>query len=134
MNQHDKNENSASTDLNAYPAKPSACDTSNLALGLSIVVIGALLLARNFGVDLFFLHFHNWWAFFILLAAISPLQQAFYFYRKEGMGAQVLNSVASASFIIFIALIFLLDLSLAIWWPAFVILWGVYIMSSRNRV
>lgn len=134
MNQPDKNESPIQTDSNAPPAKQAVSYTSNWALGLSIVVIGGLLLARNLGVDLFFLHFHNWWAFFILLAAISPLQQAFGFYRKEGMSAPVLNSLASASSIIFIALIFLLDLSLGTWWPVFIILCGVYVMSSRNRV
>jgi hypothetical protein len=141
MNQPDDLKN---TNNNQQPDLPSAQDeptikettsySSNWALGLSIVVIGGLLLARNLGVDLFFLHFHNWWAFFILLAAISPLQQAFSFYRKNGMGAPVLNSLASAGAIVFISLIFLLDLSFSTWWPVFIILCGVYVMSSRNRV
>lgn len=126
------------TELPGTKTEPAAKETvtysSNWALGLSIVVIGGLLLARNLGMDLFFLNFHNWWAFFILLAAISPLQQAVSFYRKEGMGASVLNSLASAGAIIFIACIFLLNLSFTTWWPVFIILCGVYVMTSRNRV
>lgn len=115
------------------PVKPTKSAAVNWPLGLAIVVIGGLLLARNLGFELFFLDFHNWWAFFILLAAIGPLQQAFSFYRKEGMGAAVANSLVSAGTIVFIALMFLLDLSFWTWWPLFVIIGGLYIMTSRNR-
>ena len=111
-------------------AKPAS---SNWPLGLAVVVIGGLLLARNLGFELFFLHFHNWWAFFILLAAIGPLQQAFSFYRKEGLGVAVANSLVSAGTIVFIALMFLLDMSFGTWWPIFVIIGGLYMMTSRNR-
>jgi len=115
------------------PVKPTKSASVNWPLGLAIVVIGGLLLARNLGFELFFLNFHNWWAFFILLAAIGPLQQAFSFYRKEGMGAAVANSLVSAGAIVFIALMFLLDMSFGTWWPIFVIIGGLYMMTSRNR-
>lgn len=115
------------------PVKDTKPASSNWPLGLAIVVIGGLLLARNLGFELFFLDFHNWWAFFILLAAIGPLQQAFSFYRKEGLGAAVANSLVSAGAIIFIAMMFLLDLSFGTWWPIFVIIGGLYMMTSRNR-
>lgn len=112
--------------------KPSS-NSVNWPLGLAIVVIGGLLLARNLGYELFFLDFHNWWAFFILLAAIGPLQQAFSAYRKEGFGSAVANSLVSAAAIIFIALMFLLELSFTTWWPVFVIVGGLYMMTSRSR-
>lgn len=111
----------------------SSSSSVNWPLGLAIVVIGGLLLARNLGYELFFLDFHNWWAFFILLAAIGPLQQAFSFYRKEGLGAAVANSLVSAGAIVFVALMFLLDLSFWTWWPLFVIIGGLYMMTSRSR-
>lgn len=107
--------------------------STNWPLGLAIVVIGGLLLARNLGFELFFLNFHNWWAFFILLAAIGPLQQAFSYYRKEGLSTSVANSLVSAAAIIFIALLFLMDLSFTTWWPVLVIVGGLYMMTSRNR-
>ena len=106
---------------------------SSWVLGLAVAVIGGLLLARNLGVELFFLNFHNWWAFFILLAAIGPLQQAVSAYRREGMGVAVVNSLISAGAIIFISLLFLLDLSFWTWWPIFVIIGGLYMMTSRSR-
>lgn len=113
--------------------KESKPVSSNWPLGLAVVVIGGLLLARNLGFELFFLNFHNWWAFFILLAAIGPLQQAFSFYRKEGLGAAVANSLVSAGAIVIIALMFLLDMSFGTWWPIFVMIGGLYMMTSRDR-
>lgn len=115
------------------PAQKRWNSGSSWVLGLAVAVIGGLLLARNLGVELFFLDFHNWWAFFILLAAIGPLQQAFSAYRREGMGVAVVNSLVSAGAIIFISLLFLLDLSFWIWWPIFVIIGGLYMMTSRSR-
>ncbi|WP_323814769.1 LiaF transmembrane domain-containing protein [Cellvibrio sp. NN19] len=116
---------------------PSVASTkssaSGWAVGLAVVVIGGLLLARNLGYELFFLDFHNWWAFLIMCAAIGPLQQAFSYYRKEGLSANVANSLVSAGAIIFVALMFLLDLSFWVWWPVFVIIGGLYMMTSRNR-
>jgi hypothetical protein len=106
---------------------------ANWPLGLAIVAIGGLLLARNLGFELFFLDFHNWWAFFILLAAIGPLQQALSAFLKEGFGAAVANSLVSAGAIIFVALIFLLDLSFYTWWPVFIMIGGLYMMTSRDR-
>lgn len=120
-------------DLPPPSAKKNRFASSSLPLGIAVVVIGGLLLARNLGFELFFLDFHNWWAFFILLAAIGPLQQAFSAYRQEGMGAAVANSLVSAGAIIFVSLLFLLDLSFWTWWPVFVIIGGLYMMTSRNR-
>lgn len=105
--------------------------TSNWPLGLAIVLIGGVLLARNMGVDLFFLNLHNWWALFILVLAIGPLQQAYVALRREGLGLPVANSLVSAASIIFVALIFLLDLSFFLWWPVFLIMAGLYVMTNR---
>lgn len=125
--------NPEENNLSPSPARRNKLTSSGWPLGLAVVVIGGLLLARNLGFELFFLDFHNWWAFFILLAAVGPLQQAFSFYRKEGLGASVANSLVSAGAIIFVSLLFLLDLSFWTWWPIFVIIGGLYMMTSRNR-
>lgn len=112
-------------------AKKARSRSGTWPLGLAIILIGVVLLARNLGVDFFFLHLHNWWALFILVASVGPLQQAFVAYRREGLGAAVANSLVSAAFIIFIALIFLVDLSFFTWWPVFVILGGLSMMTNR---
>ncbi|HTF98236.1 MAG TPA: hypothetical protein VL995_19010 [Cellvibrio sp.] len=106
--------------------------SSNWPLGLAVVIIGGLLLARNLGVELFFLDFHNWWAFFILLLAIGPLQLAIRCYRREGFGAATLNALVSTVAIIFVALIFLIDLSWGTWWPMFIIIGGLYVITNRS--
>ncbi len=125
--------------VSQQPSVPTSTSSSpprgasgSWALGLAVAVIGGLLLAKNLGVNLFFLDFHNWWAFFILLAAIGPLQLAYRCYQREGFGAATLNALVTAGSIIFIALIFLLDLSFGTWWPVFIIIGGLYMMTSRN--
>lgn len=120
------------------PVPPSTSSTpkdtpGNWTLGLSVAVIGGLLLAKNLGVDFFLLDFHNWWAFFILLAAIGPLQLTYRCYQREGFTAATLNALVTASSIIVIALIFLLDLSFGTWWPVFIIIGGLYMMTSRSQ-
>jgi hypothetical protein len=114
-------------------AKPAKHHSSGWVFGLAVVIIGGLLLARNLGLELFFLDFHNWWAFFILAAAINPLFHAWQSFQKEGLSSNTLNSLVSGSTIVFIALIFLLDLSLMTWWPSFIIIGGLYMMTSGRR-
>lgn len=116
------------------PATPkSVSNSSNWVFGLAVVVIGGLLLARNLGLELFFLDFHNWWAFIILFAAINPLLNAWQGYKTSGFNNAVINSLVSAGTIIFIALIFLLDLSLGVWWPSFIIIGGLYMMTAGRQ-
>ena len=111
--------------------KKSRVRSTTWPLGLAIILIGVVLLARNLGVDFFFLHLDNWWALFILVASVGPLQQAVVAYRREGFGASMANALVSAAFIIFIAMIFLIDLSFFTRWPVFVIRGGISMMTNR---
>lgn len=122
------------------PAKDSAKESSNKvesssnwALGLAIIIIGGLLLAKNLGFDWAFLYFQHWWALFILLAAIPPLQSAFNNYRKSGWSSAVANSLISAGAIVILALLFLLNLSLWTWWPVFIIVAGLMVMAGQRN-
>jgi hypothetical protein len=122
------------SNTNASPVvKTTKTNSSSWVFGLAVVIIGGLLLAKNLGVELFFLDFHNWWAFFILAAAIQPLAQSWQIYKTEGFSHNMLNCLVSGSTIVFIALIFLLDLSLGTWWPSFIIIGGLYMMTSGKR-
>lgn len=116
--------------LATSPQKSSRSQSSNWAFGLAVIVIGLLLLARNLGLELFFLDFHNWWAFFILAAAINPLINAWKSYQENGFNQATFNNLVSGGTIIFIALIFLLDLSLGVWWPSFIIIGGLYMITN----
>jgi hypothetical protein len=105
----------------------------NWALGAAVIFIGALLLARNLGLDLGLFNFHNWWAFFILAAAFGPLQRAWAMYDKQGFNGAVWSALASASAIIILGLLFLLELSLSVWWPVFLIIGGLYMLADRDK-
>lgn len=133
MSIDEKNKADNSIESSSPSVRSAKSSASGWAVGLAVVVIGGLLLARNLGYELFFLDFHNWWAFLIMCAAIGPLQQAFSYYRKEGLSANVANSLVSAGAIVFVALMFLLDLSFWVWWPVFVIIGGLYLMTNRSR-
>jgi len=121
------------TESTSIETKTAKSNSTNWVFGLSVVIIGALLLARNLGIELFFLDFHNWWAFFILAAAVNPLINAYLSFRSEGFSQNTLNSLVSGTTIVFIALIFLLDLNLGTWWPSFIIIGGLYMMTSGKR-
>jgi hypothetical protein len=122
-------ETQTSTPETAKIHKPN----SSWVFGLAVIIIGGLLLARNLGIELFFLDFHNWWAFFILAAAVSPLMNAYQSFKTEGFSNNTLNSLVSGSTIVFIALIFLMDLPLGVWWPSFIIIGGLYMITSGKR-
>jgi len=117
------------------PRNPSGSVSSNggWALGLAVVFIGALLLARNLGIHLSIFDYDNWWAIFILLAATSPLLRAIKCFARDGWTMEVANALVSAVAIIVIGLIILLDLSILTWWPVFVIIGGLYMMTNRSR-
>lgn len=101
--------------------------------GLVVVAIGVFFLLRNFGVSPAFMRYHNWWAVFILIAAVVPLVQAAQYYRAAGaVDANVLHSLTSAAAIATVALIFLFDLSWNRWWPLFVIYIGLWTMFKRR--
>lgn len=114
------------------PSNSKSTVSSNWAFGVAVIIIGLLLLARNLGIELFFLDFHNWWAFFILAAAINPLFNAWKGYQQGGFSQSVFNALISGGTIVFIALIFLLDLSLGVWWPSFIIIGGLYMLTSNK--
>src|SRR5690606_16712063 len=57
--------------------KKSRVRSTTWPLSLAIILIGEVLLARNLGVDFYFLHLDNGWALFILVASVGLL------YRKS---------------------------------------------------
>jgi hypothetical protein len=105
---------------------------THFSLGIAIVFIGLILLAKNLGYEFFFLNYNNWWAVFILVAAVGPLTSAFSHYQKSGFGYSVANHLVSAGAIIFIALLFLLDLRWQLWWPMFIIIGGLYLITNKD--
>jgi hypothetical protein len=105
-----------------------------LAAGMVVVLVGVVFLLRNLGIPLPFVGLHNWWALFILVAAVPLLAQAAGSYRKSGkLDQAVLHSLLSAAAVILVAAMFLLDLDWAIWWPLFVIYGGLWTMAGVGK-
>ncbi len=104
-----------------------------LAAGLVVIAVGVYFLLRNLGVDLPFVYMHNWWALFILIAAIGPLTQAFAAWRaSRRLDPDVTRPLLTALIIVTIALMFLLDVRWDRWWPLFVIYGGLWMMVRER--
>lgn len=101
---------------------------------LLVIAVGVFFLLGNFGVDFAFFNFYNWWAWFILLAAIAPLSHALQRYRQVGtFDGVVLHSLLSATAIVMVSLMFILELSWARWWPLFVIYGGLCMLTRGHK-
>jgi hypothetical protein len=100
---------------------------------LVVIGIGVFFLLGNFGFDFPFLYVQNWWAWLILIAAWSPLSHALRRYSRVGtVDNVVLHSLLSAAAIVMVALIFILGLSWARWWPIFVIYGGLSMLVRES--
>ncbi|MHB1542966.1 MAG: LiaF transmembrane domain-containing protein [Gammaproteobacteria bacterium] len=105
-----------------------------LAFGLVVIVIGLLFLLHNIGIRFPFVFYRNWWALFIVCAAIWPLSDALRYYRLTSrIDGRVIHSLLSASVILLIAAFFLFDLSWRLWWPLFIMYGGLWIMIGNRR-
>jgi len=93
---------------------------------LLVVALGLIFLCGNLGVQLPFLNWTNWWAWFILAGAAWPLSEAWGRYRATGtLDGAVAQPLLSALAIVIVAAIFILGLSWGTWWPLFVIYGGL---------
>lgn len=107
---------------------------SRVLQGLLVIALGVLFLLSNFGIAPALFDQPNWWAWLILLAAVSPLSAAFQWYRRAGtVDHRVWHALLRAAAIIMVALMFLLQLSWQQWWPVFVIYGGLCMLTRRGR-
>ena len=107
----------------------------NLVTGVIVILVGLVLLAANLGFRLPLFAWDHWWALFILIGAVSPATKAIVRYRLAGrVDAVVAQRIVDALAVIGIALMFLLDVSFATWWPAFLVIGGLHAMfPDRER-
>lgn len=102
-----------------------------ISLGLVVIVIGLLFLAREHGYKLDFLWIHNWWALFILIPAVAMTARVVARVRRLGrFDAEAAGTSIGALATALVAGMFLLDLNFGKWWPVFVILGGLSILLS----
>jgi hypothetical protein len=101
---------------------------------LLVVGVGVIFLCGNLGVQLPFFDWANWWAWFILAGAAWPLSEAWARYRAVGaVDGAVAQSLLGALAIVIVAMIFILGLSWAKWWPLFVIYGGLCMLVREPR-
>ncbi len=100
-----------------------------LFIGLAVVAVGVIFLARNFGLYLPLPE--RWWAIAILLPAGAALVSAARFYRLDGgISARVTGAATAGTLILATALILFLDLEWDQLWPVMVIIVGLGITAA----
>ena len=101
---------------------------------LLVIALGVFFLLDNLGIELPFFDFENWWAWIILFAAAWPLTDAARRYRSVGkVDNEVVHSLLSATAIVMVALMFILELPWHQWWPVFVIYGGLCMLVRGPR-
>ena len=104
-------------------------------VGLAVIIVGLIFLARNFGLDLPLPD--RWWAIFILLPAAAALVQAARFYRMDNrVTSRVAGATTGGVLMLATALILFLDLEWDRFWPVMVIIVGLGIVArgaARRR-
>lgn len=99
---------------------------------VAIVALGVLFLLNNLGYPLDFLDHGNWWAIFILCAALAPLTRAYEVYRAHGhFDAEVAYCTLCGATVAVVGVVFLAGLDWTVWWPLFVIIGGLYTLVRR---
>ena len=101
-------------------------------VGLGIVIVGVIFLARNFGWD--FPLPDRWWALFVLIPAGGALVTAARLYNQDGrLTERVIGTATVGILILTTALILFLDLDWGTWWPLMPIIVGLGIMARSMR-
>ncbi len=102
-----------------------------IALGVVVILIGALFLAHEHGYRIGFFGLDNWWALFILIPAIAMTVQVVLRVRRLGrFDAEAAGTSVGALATTLVAVLFLFELPFGKWWPLFIMLGGVAILIS----
>lgn len=112
------------------------CDIprGRMVIGAVWILIGALALAVNLGLRLPGELPQNWWAVFIFIGSATQIERALAQYRLIGrVDARVVRTALTALPPAVIAILFLLGLSLEVWWPVFIVIGGLFAMVPGRR-
>jgi MFS family permease len=100
-----------------------------LVSGLALIALGVVLLLNNAGV-LTVNFLTNWWALFILLPAIGAFVAAYESWRRaRAVTGNVISNIVGGLILTFVAGMFLFNLDWGVFWPVFIILAGVGVLS-----
>jgi hypothetical protein len=97
-------------------------------VGLGIVLVGVIFLARNFGWD--FPLPDRWWALFVLIPAGGALVTAARLYNQDNrLSERVIGAATVGLLMLTTALILFFDFDWSAWWPVMVIIVGLGILA-----
>ncbi len=95
--------------------------------GAILVVLGIIFLLQNMGYSVLV----NWWALFILIPAYWSFAAAWNIYQDHGEFTRgSLSSLVIGLLLTLLAVIFLLNLNLGIFWPVLLIIGGLALLLS----
>ncbi len=95
--------------------------------GAILVVLGIIFLLQNMGYSVLV----NWWALFILIPAYWSFAAAWNIYQDHGeLTRGSVSSLVIGLLLTLLAVIFLLNLNLGIFWPVLLIVGGLALLFS----
>jgi hypothetical protein len=95
--------------------------------GAILVFLGILLLLQNMGVSTL----KNWWALFILLPAYGSVIAGVEIYRNQGrLTRGGVNALIWGGLWTILALVFLFNLDIGLYWPILLIAGGVSLLVT----
>jgi hypothetical protein len=95
--------------------------------GAVLVILGLIFLFQNLGYNVLV----NWWALFILIPAFWAFAGAWNIYKDHGSVTRgAVGSFMVGVFLTVLALIFLLNLALGLYWPVVLIIGGLALLVS----
>jgi hypothetical protein len=108
--------------------------TGGWLVGVIVIIIGIGFLGQNLGWWSGWA-LHNWWALFILIPAFGSLGRAWRQYIANGrrFGGEVARPLLIGLLLVFVTIVFLLELDWAYVWPVVLILVGVGLLLGRWR-
>jgi hypothetical protein len=101
-------------------------------VGIVVVAIGVIFLARNFGF--YFPMPDRWWAIFVLIPAGAALVSAARLFRVDGgLSSRVIGAATVGVLMLVVALVLFLDLEWDQVWPVMIIIVGLGIIARGYR-
>jgi hypothetical protein len=95
--------------------------------GALLILLGVALLIQNLGIPFF----KNWWALFILIPAFGAYLAAWEFYQENNrLTRHVVSSLTVGILLTILALVFLFNLTIGIFWPVLLIAGGLTLLGT----
>jgi hypothetical protein len=125
MEERSMNENTSSPSQSTpqTSAVPTRRSRTGWATGILLILIGFIFLIQNLTT----IPFHNWWAVFILIPAVSSFSRAWEIYQAQGyqLTRGVTRSIFTGLLFVTITVVFLFSLDWNLIVPLLLILLGL---------